>query len=118
MSVVALPLRTQIRTENQCFLCLLIPCLCLAVTLFKSKRRILHFRLCIFQVLPDHEVESAACGYFLKNGLLVRKSVPHGECFVGDDMVQVVLPAKLRPTVLQIAHDSLSGHVGVRKTYD
>lgn len=32
--------------------------------------------------------------------------------------MQVVMPAKLRPTVLQIAHDGVSGPVGVRKTYD
>ncbi|XP_030271930.1 uncharacterized protein LOC115581177 isoform X1 [Sparus aurata] len=70
------------------------------------------------QVLPDHEVESAACGYFLQDGILVRKWVPHGECFVGDEIVQVVLPLKRRPTVLQIAHDGVSGHLGVRKTYD
>lgn len=70
------------------------------------------------QVLPDHEVESAACGYFLQDGSLVRKWVPHRECFVGDEIVQVLLPVKLRPTVLKIAHDGVSGYLGVRKTYD
>ena len=42
------------------------------------------------QVLPDHEVESATCCYFLQKWAFV-------------------LPAKLRPLVLQIAHDGVSG---------
>jgi len=35
------------------------------------------------QALPDHEVDSAACGYLRQDGLLLSKWVPQGDCFVG-----------------------------------
>nr|XP_033966242.1 uncharacterized protein LOC117466868 [Pseudochaenichthys georgianus] len=70
------------------------------------------------QVLPDEEFRSAARGYFLQDGLLVRKWVPQGDCFMGEEVVQVVLPSKLRLTVLQTAHDGIAGHLGVKKTYN
>ena len=69
------------------------------------------------QVIPEAEMESNARGYFLQDGLLVRKWVPHGEGFVGDPILQIVLPAKLRESVLKLAHEG-SGHLGVQKTYD
>lgn len=47
------------------------------------------------QVLSD-EMKSAAHGYFLKDSLLVRKWVPQGECLVGEEIVQIVKPTKLR----------------------
>lgn len=59
-----------------------------------------------------------ARGYFLKHGLLVRKWVLQWDCFVGDEIVQIVLPSTLRLTVFQTAHDGFAGHLGVRKTYD
>lgn len=67
--------------------------------------------------LPAGEGISLARGYFIQNGLLVRKWVPHGESFVGDAMVQIVVPGKFRSLVLELSHDQ-SGHLGVRKTYD
>nr|XP_033964458.1 uncharacterized protein LOC117465610 [Pseudochaenichthys georgianus] len=70
------------------------------------------------QVLPDEEFRSTARGYFLQDGLLVRKWVPQGDCFMGEEVVQVVLPSKLRLTVLQTAHDGIAGHLGVKKTYN
>lgn len=69
------------------------------------------------QVGTDAQIESSARGYFLNDGLLVRKWVPHGENFVGDPIVQIVLPEKFRESVLKVAHEG-SGHFGVRKTYD
>ena len=44
------------------------------------------------QLLPDDEVESAAQGYFLQDGLLVRKWVPQGECFMGMKLYKLFCP--------------------------
>ena len=63
------------------------------------------------------EVKDRAHGYFLDNGVLVRKWVPCNEVGVGHPLFQVVVPAKFRKFVLQVSHDQ-SGHQGVRKTYD
>lgn len=49
-------------------------------------------------------------------GLLARKLVPHGESFVANPIVQIVLPEKFRESVLNVAHEG-SGHLAVRKTY-
>lgn len=68
------------------------------------------------RVLPTAEVHSAASGYFLQNGLLFRKGMAIGGDCVGDAVVQLVVPAKFRPLVLEAAHDE-SGHFGVKKTY-
>uniref|UniRef100_A0A3B4UD58 Gypsy retrotransposon integrase-like protein 1 n=1 Tax=Seriola dumerili TaxID=41447 RepID=A0A3B4UD58_SERDU len=67
------------------------------------------------QVRPESEMRDSACGYFLQDAMLVRRWVQHGG-FVGDPVLQIVLPAKFRQPVLQVAHDE-SGHSGVRKTY-
>lgn len=68
-------------------------------------------------VLSASEVKNVASGYFIQDGILLRKWLPHGEDFVGDPIFQVVVPSKLRSHVLELAHDR-SGHFGVRKTYD
>ena len=47
----------------------------------------------------------------------MRKWVPHGDEFVGDSILQVVVPSRLCEMVLKRAHDE-SGHWGVRKTND
>lgn len=57
-------------------------------------------------------------GYFLSNGLLMRRWVPYGENVAGGVVEQVVLPVKYKQSVLKTAHDSTTGHMGVRKTYD
>ena len=59
---------------------------------------------------------SAANGYFVQDGLLVRKWMPHGDKFVGDSVLQVVVPSKFCTEVLKAAHDHCV-HLGVRKTY-
>ena len=53
----------------------------------------------------------------LKDGLLVRKWLLHGENFVGDAVWQIVVPSKFRSAVLKASHDQ-SGHLGVHKTYN
>ena len=56
--------------------------------------------------------------YFVSNGLLFRSftspSLENGRTFT-----QLVLPKKLHPKVLKLAHDStMSGHLGIKKTTD
>ena len=68
-------------------------------------------------VLPENEVKNLAQGYFIENGVLLRKWLPHGEGFIGDPVYQIVVPSKFRDLVLRVAHDE-TGHMGVRKTCD
>lgn len=70
------------------------------------------------KVLPLGEINSSAHGYFLHEGLLFRKWVPHGEALVGEAVFQFVVPRKFRDLVLQTCHDNVAGHPGVKKTYD
>jgi len=56
-----------------------------------------------------------AHGYFLQDGMLVRKWIPHGNDFAGDPIMQVVVPEMYRSLVLRISHDNLAGHLGVKK---
>ena len=69
------------------------------------------------QVMTDAQIKNSGRGYFLNDRLLVRKLVPHGESFIGDPVVQIVLPEKFWESVLKVAHEG-SGHLGVRKTHD
>lgn len=62
----------------------------------------------------SEKVEDASHGYLLRDDLLVRKRVPQRDCFVGEEMLQTVVPSKTKThAVLQTA-----GHLGVRKTHD
>ncbi|XP_027894500.1 uncharacterized protein LOC114157600 [Xiphophorus couchianus] len=63
------------------------------------------------------EEESVVSGYVLKDGLLVRKWLIHGEDFVGGPLWQTVVPSKFRSEVLRASHTQ-SGHLGVHKTYN
>lgn len=56
-----------------------------------------------------------AHGYFLEDGMLLRKWLPQGERFVGDAIFQIVVPSKLRWSVLKTAHDMGAGNMGVLK---
>lgn len=56
-------------------------------------------------------------GYFVHDGVLYHKWVPHVDGLVGEAIIQLVVPTKYRKSVLQVAHDQ-SGHSGVWKTYD
>ncbi|XP_039534232.1 uncharacterized protein LOC120483341 [Pimephales promelas] len=48
-----------------------------------------------------------------RDGILVRKWIPHGRDFAGDPVMQVVVPEKYRSLVLQISHDKLAEGVAV-----
>ena len=68
-------------------------------------------------VVSGSDINSMTQGYFLQEGMLLRKSVSHIEPFLGEPVAQVVVPQTFRNKVLRVAHDD-SGHTGVRKTYD
>lgn len=68
------------------------------------------------QVSPAENFQSASQGCFMLNGILVRKWVPHGDNFLGEPVMQTVVPQKFRQMVLKTVHD-IPGHVGIRKTY-
>lgn len=71
----------------------------------------------LFDRVVSHDtIENLSSGYYLDEGLLVRKWVPQGEFAIGGPMVQIVIPQSLRQLLLQTAHDT-SGHMGVKKTY-
>lgn len=68
-------------------------------------------------VLPPEEVESAATGYYINDGVLLRKWLALHEDGGGESVVQVVVPEKFRDVVLKLSHGDLAGHLGVKKTY-
>lgn len=70
------------------------------------------------QVVDNAEIRSRAQDYYIKDGVLLRKWSPHNGSCVGDPIVQVVVPSKFRPLVLETAHNRLAGHSGTKKTYD
>lgn len=70
------------------------------------------------QVRPVAEMESVAHGYFLEDGMLVRKWLPQGDGFVGDAKFQIVVPTKLRDGILGTAHEMVVRHLGVKRSYD
>ncbi|KAL3979168.1 gamma-glutamyltranspeptidase / glutathione hydrolase / leukotriene-C4 hydrolase [Sarotherodon galilaeus] len=56
--------------------------------------------------------------YSIENDVLMRKWHPPSSSDLGWNVFQqVVVPQKFRPQVLSLAHDSFSGHLGIRKTY-
>lgn len=67
-------------------------------------------------VLPDFKMQSANNGYFILDGLLVRKRAPF-RADLNTPMWQVVVPKSHRNLVLQILHGEMVEHSGVRKTY-
>ena len=71
--------------------------------------------------VSEQEIVSVACGFFIKNGVLMRKWTP-SYALAGEDfgvVTQVVVPLKYRSDILSLAHDhQLAGHLGVNKTYD
>ncbi|KAL2087168.1 hypothetical protein ACEWY4_018227 [Coilia grayii] len=64
--------------------------------------------------LPVEDVNSYTSGYFVIDGVLVRKWSAYGDA---DPVLQVVVPGKFRELVLQSAHGDVAGHFGVGKTY-
>ena len=64
------------------------------------------------------DTQSVDHGYFVQNGLLLRRWLPHAGADVAGQVLQVVMPAVYRELVLKAAHGETSGHFGVRKTYN
>lgn len=64
------------------------------------------------QVLPEREFASTTCGYFRQYGLLAQ--IMDSTFYDGDEILQVLVPSKLRQIVLQSAPDGIAGHLGVK----
>lgn len=72
-------------------------------------------------VVAGDGVDSVSSGYFIRNGLLMRKWSPLTSSAADDWSVvtQIVVPVPYRMTILNLAHDNpLAGHLGVTKTFD
>ncbi|KAK7926273.1 hypothetical protein WMY93_008583 [Mugilogobius chulae] len=70
--------------------------------------------------VQESELLDVPVGFYFKNDVLLRKWTPPYASDKDDWSVvtQVVVPAKFRPEVLNLAHDNpLAGHLGIRKTY-
>ena len=71
--------------------------------------------------LTPVEAEKVSVGYLIKDNILMRKWSPT-ECDnskKGETVYQIVVPTVHRQEVLELAHDlPMSGHLGVRKTYN
>ena len=74
----------------------------------------------ILWALPEDEISQVPMCYYIKNGILMRKwrlfDVP-----ADDERAvyhQIVVPKSYRQEILSIAHESsMSGHLGINKTY-
>ncbi|RXN18651.1 Retrovirus-related Pol poly from transposon [Labeo rohita] len=62
------------------------------------------------------ELGNMSRGYCVRDGVLLRKWIPHKD-FVGDPVYQVVVPVKFRQMVIEIAHDK-AGHQGLDKDWE
>lgn len=69
-------------------------------------------------VQPMEQINQVSCGHFLQDDLSVCKWVPFSGKETANPVYQVVVLTKYRYLVLKTAHGELSGHLGVRKTYD
>ena len=74
----------------------------------------------IFRALPEDEISQVPMCYYIKNGILMRNWRPFDvpaddECAVYH---QIVVPRSYCHEILSIAHESsMSGHLGINKTY-
>uniref|UniRef100_A0A8P4KNJ7 Gypsy retrotransposon integrase-like protein 1 n=1 Tax=Dicentrarchus labrax TaxID=13489 RepID=A0A8P4KNJ7_DICLA len=56
--------------------------------------------------------------YSINDGVLMRNWHPPSTDDLGwNSFQQVVVPQKFRPQVLNLAHDNIAGHLGIKKTY-
>lgn len=55
--------------------------------------------------------------YFLRDGLLCRQQPMSSDILI-NPRIQIVVPVTFRQAVLQLSHEGVAGHMGVRKTYD
>ena len=70
--------------------------------------------------LTPVEAEKVSVGYLIKDDILMRKWSPTAcDNVKGETVYQIVVPTVHRREVLELAHDlPVSGHLGVRKTYN
>ena len=71
--------------------------------------------------LTPVEAEKVSIGYLVKDNILMRKWSPTAcdNNEKGETVYQIVVPTVHRREVLELAHDlPVSGHLGVRKTYN
>ena len=70
--------------------------------------------------LTPVEAEKVSVGYLIKDNILMRKWSPTAcDNEKGETVYQIVVPTVHRREVLELAHDlPVSGHLGVRKTYN
>ena len=70
--------------------------------------------------LTPVEAEKVSVGYLIKDDILMRKWSPTAcDNQKGETVYQIVVPTVHRREVLELAHDlPVSGHLGVRKTYN
>ena len=71
--------------------------------------------------VSEDEVDAMSVGYFLRDGLLMRKWSPLHASGQDDwsSVKQIVVPHRFRKDILTLAHDNpLAGHLGINKTYD
>ena len=73
-----------------------------------------------FRALPENKISQVPIGYYIKNGILMRKWRPY-DVPADDEWAvyhQIVVPKSYRHEILSIAHESpTSGHLGINKTY-
>ena len=70
--------------------------------------------------LTPVEAEKVSVGYLIKDDILMRKWSPTAcDNEKGETVYQIVVPTVHRREVLELAHDlPVSGHLGLRKTYN
>ena len=74
----------------------------------------------LFQLtLPKEELDKVATGYYVNNGILMRKwrppKVPSNEEW--SVLEQIVVPKVYHGEILKLAHESpMGGHLGINKT--
>ena len=71
-------------------------------------------------VLPTVELDKVPVGYYVRNGVLMRKwrppNVPASEAW--SVVHQIVVPKVYQSEILKLAHESpMGGHLGINKTY-
>ena len=71
-------------------------------------------------ILPPEELDKVPVGYYVKNGVLMRKlrppNVPPSEEW--SVVHQIVVPKVYQSEILKLAHESsMGGHLGINKTY-
>ncbi len=77
-------------------------------------------RKCLSSVVPGEIAGERKTAYYMDNGLLMRKWCGNvSDYFEWATVNQIVVPVCYRQAVLALTHDhALSGHLGIKKTYN